>query len=84
MDRLVSSGLISRFADDSDRRVVCHRITDVGRRAVEELERTGRERVSAILDRLSPEQMERLLLALRDLNEATEAVDAESSTRVVV
>lgn len=81
MDRLVSNGLVRRVPDQNDRRIVGHELTVDGRHAVDEIERTSRERVNAILDRLSPEQLERLVLSLRDLNEATEVIDARSTVK---
>jgi DNA-binding MarR family transcriptional regulator len=82
MDRLVSGGLVQREPDETDRRLVRHRLTARGRHEVEDLERTARARVDAILERLSPAQIERLVMALRDLNEATEAVDTALRPKV--
>jgi len=39
----------------------------------------GRERVSRVFDRLDDKQVKRVVEALRDLNEAVEAVASEDS-----
>jgi DNA-binding MarR family transcriptional regulator len=78
MDRLVRNHLVRRVTDNGDRRLVRHHLTGGGSRTVTEVERTGRERMNDILARLSKEQLERLVAALGDLNEATERTGAES------
>lgn len=83
MDRLVHSKLVSRDPDADDRRIVRHRLTDEGRRVVHDLERTGRERMDAILEHLSEEQLERLVSALRDLTDAIEKVDRGAGAKAV-
>ena len=84
MDRLVGNDLVRRQADDGDRRLVRHYLTAAGRRTVEEVERTGRARMNIIFGRLQPEQLERLVMALRDLLAAAEAVEAGEARRVEV
>src|SRR3990172_9366369 len=73
MDRLVRNDLVRREVDDDDRRLVRHRLTSAGLRTVEEMERTGRARMNQIFGRLSHEELQRLVLALRDLAAAAEA-----------
>jgi DNA-binding MarR family transcriptional regulator len=82
VDRLVQNQLIRREPDERDRRMVRHVLTDQGLRTVEELERFGRARMNLILEHLSAEQLDRLILALRDLNAAAEADDATTSVEV--
>ncbi|MBI2913385.1 MAG: MarR family transcriptional regulator [Chloroflexi bacterium] len=84
MDRLVRNDLVRREVDDDDRRLVRHHLTSAGLRTVEEMERTGRARMSRIFGRLSPEELQRLVLALRDLVAAAEAVEAEEGREVRV
>ncbi|HEU4758480.1 MAG TPA: MarR family transcriptional regulator [Dehalococcoidia bacterium] len=84
MDRLVRNGLVQRQIDDDDRRLVRHNLTRSGLRTVEEMERTGRARMNLVFARLSPQQLERLVLALRDLAAAAEAVQAEDAQKVEV
>ena len=84
MDRLVRNKLVRREADDDDRRLVRHFLTVTGRRSVEEMERAGRARMNQVLGRLNSEQLERLVLALRDLSAAAGDVEAEEGRRVRV
>lgn len=82
VDRLVRQGLVRRETDGDDRRLVRHYLTPSGVRTVEELARRGRARMNEVLDRLSPEQLERVVLALEDLSVALEAQEAEEMPRV--
>ncbi len=84
MDRLVRHDLVRRQSDHGDRRLVRHYLTPSGRRAVEEVERTGRARMNMAFSRLTTEQLQRLLLALRDLGAAAEAAEAQEAPRVGV
>lgn len=77
MDRLVRNDLVQREVDNNDRRLVRHYLTPTGLRTVEEMERTGRARMGRIFGHLSRDRLERLVLALRDLVAAVEAVQAE-------
>lgn len=72
MDRLVRQSLVRRDVDRQDRRCVRHGLSAKGEATVGELERTGRAAVLDALRRLSPEQLERVVLALRDLLAAIE------------
>lgn len=76
VDRLVSNGLVRREADEDDRRLVRHRLSEKGARAVEELERGGRARLNEVMDRLSADQLDRLVAALEDFTAALEAREA--------
>ena len=77
MDRLVRNELVRREVDGDDRRLVRHYLTQAGLHSVEEMERTGRARMNQVFGRLSRDQLERLVQALRDLTDAAEAVEAE-------
>jgi DNA-binding MarR family transcriptional regulator len=79
MDRLVSNSLVRREVDDGDRRFVRHRLTDAGLRTIRDVERFGRARMDSIFGSLSRDQLERMVLALRDLAAAFEAPEAEPS-----
>jgi DNA-binding MarR family transcriptional regulator len=83
MDRLVRNDLVRRQEDASDRRLVRHYLTPSGRRTVEEIERFGRSRLTAVFARMDRAQLERLVAALRDFTEAAEAVDAAASPEKV-
>jgi len=77
VDRLVQNKLVARDVDESDRRLVRHRLTKKGASVFRELQSMGRERVSRVFERLDDEQVKRVVEALRDLNEAVEAVASE-------
>ncbi|HLC28223.1 MAG TPA: MarR family transcriptional regulator [Dehalococcoidia bacterium] len=81
MDRLVRSDLVRREEDGNDRRLVRHRLTAEARRTIEEMERFGRARMDRMLAQLGPEELERVVLALRDLAGALEATEAEERSR---
>jgi DNA-binding MarR family transcriptional regulator len=78
MDRLVRNDLVRREADEDDRRMVRHYLRQRGMNDVEELERTGRARMNDVLSHMTPGQLQRLLVALRDLNAAMEASEVGS------
>ncbi len=77
VDRLVRNKLVARDVDDSDRRLVRHRLTKKGADVFRELQSMGRERLTRVFDRLDDKQVERVVEALRDLIEAVEAVASE-------
>ncbi len=77
VDRLVRNKLVARDVDDSDRRLVRHRLTKKGAGVFRELQSMGRERLTRVFDRLDDKQVERVVEALRDLIEAVEAVASE-------
>jgi DNA-binding MarR family transcriptional regulator len=54
LDRLEEQGLIQRLRDPEDRRVVGLRVTDSGRRLIDEAFRSSLEVYESILDELSP------------------------------
>ena len=82
MDRLVRNALIERVPAKEDRRLVLHSLSDAGRELVEETERRYRAKMDRVLSRLNEQQVARLVEALRDLAEATDAAEAEEA-RVV-
>jgi DNA-binding MarR family transcriptional regulator len=77
VDRLVRDKLVSRDIDETDRRLVRHHLTDKGDNVFRELQATARERLGRVLAVLSDEQVERIVEALRDLNEAIAATALE-------
>ncbi len=79
MDRLVRHRLVRREEDGEDRRLVRHYLSESGRRAVEEMERTGRARMDRVFARLSDDQIRRVVEALRDLTAAQEALEEEEA-----
>lgn len=81
VDRLVRQELVRRETDEGDRRLVCHCLSATGARTVEEMERLGRARMNEAMDRLSAQQLERLVLALEDLTAVLDAQEAEEISR---
>ena len=77
MDRLNRSQMIERMPDGEDRRCVNHYLTSRGAGLVAELERGFRTRMDAVLNRLDRASLERVVMALRDLSAAMDAVAAE-------
>ncbi len=76
VDRLVRQDFVRRDADPSDRRFVCHFLTDRGVSILGELEREGRTLLEVILARLSDSELDELVRGLELLNEAAEAASA--------
>ena len=77
VDRLVRNKLVARDLDESDRRLVRHRLTTKGADVFRELQSMGRERLTRVFDRLDDRQVERVVEALQDLIEAVGAVASE-------
>lgn len=77
VDRLVQNKLVARDVDESDRRLVRHRLTKKGASVFRELQSMGRERLARVFDQLDDGQVKRVVEALRDLNEAVETVASE-------
>jgi len=75
VDRLARLNLVRRQEDSGDRRLVRHYLTPEGAQSLEEMARTARAYLTAILRQLPREKLERLLEALRDLTQAAEAVE---------
>lgn len=82
VDRLVRQQLVRRETDDCDRRLVRHYLSDSGAATVEEMERGGRARMNRVMGRLSDSQLERLAIALDDLDAVLEAEEAEEASPV--
>jgi DNA-binding MarR family transcriptional regulator len=70
VDRLVQQGLVQREPDANDRRIVRVRLTAAGRRAHAAVVRGARRRLSAALEKLSPEQRGQIAAALVVLRDA--------------
>jgi DNA-binding MarR family transcriptional regulator len=78
VDRLVRQGLVRREEDPSDRRIVRNFLTDDGSVTVSAMRHFVGAYLINILKRLSDEQLERLELALADLNRA--AIESRHAT----
>jgi DNA-binding MarR family transcriptional regulator len=69
LDRMEEMGLVTRERDDEDRRMVTTRITDAGRRLVDELEGPVIELYQGRFGRLSPDEVGTLTQLLRRVRE---------------
>ncbi|MFJ6789351.1 MarR family winged helix-turn-helix transcriptional regulator [Streptomyces angustmyceticus] len=70
VDRLIAAGLADRQTNPASRRETVLRLTDEGRRTVENVTSRRRAEISAIVERLAPDQRTALIKALAALNEA--------------
>ncbi|GGW97814.1 transcriptional regulator [Streptomyces malachitofuscus] len=70
VDRLIAAGLADRQTNPVNRRETLLRLTDEGRRTVEEVTARRRAEIAAIVERLGPRQRAALVGALTAFNEA--------------
>ncbi len=70
IDRMEERGLVERVRVPDDRRVVIVRASAEGARIRDEIEAVKQDRMRAILGRLEPDQLTRVLAALGDLQGA--------------
>lgn len=70
VDRLVRQGLVRREEDPADRRIVRNYLTEQGEITVGALRKIAGSFIINILKRLDDAQLERLHIALQDLNRA--------------
>jgi DNA-binding MarR family transcriptional regulator len=70
LDRLIATGLADRQANPENRRETLLRLTEEGRRIVEDVTARRRAEIAAIVERLSPTQRLALIEALSAFNEA--------------
>lgn len=70
VDRLIAAGLADRQTNPANRRETLLRLTDEGRRTVEEVTARRRTDIAAIVERLAPRQRAALVNALTAFNEA--------------
>ncbi|WAL99508.1 MarR family winged helix-turn-helix transcriptional regulator [Streptomyces sp. Je 1-369] len=83
VDRLIAMGLADRQVNPHDRRETSLQVTEEGRRTVETVTARRREEVTAIVERLAPEQRGALVAALTAFNEAggePQVADADGRT----
>jgi DNA-binding MarR family transcriptional regulator len=72
-DRLERSGLIKRVAEPGDRRIKCLQLTRRGTAMIEKREAARIERLTAVLQHLSPQARQELLESLEALRGACAA-----------
>src|SRR3954471_2721990 len=70
IDRMEERGLVERVRVPDDRRVVIVRASAEGARQRDEIEALKQDRMRSILERLSPDQLSRILGAIVDLRSA--------------
>ncbi|MBO1329985.1 MarR family winged helix-turn-helix transcriptional regulator [Streptomyces sp. VRA16 Mangrove soil] len=76
VDRLIAAGLADRQTNPDNRRETLLRLTDEGRRTVEDVTARRHEEIASIVERLAPEQRTALIEALTHFNEADGAPPA--------
>ncbi|MEN3537120.1 MarR family transcriptional regulator [Microbispora sp. ZYX-F-249] len=69
-DRLAVAGLLEREVNPHNRRETLLRLTDNGRRIVDEVTARRKEEIAAILTRLPASRRQALIVAMREFNEA--------------
>ena len=74
VDRIEERGYVERIRVPSDRRVVIARVTDVGRRLIDDVDSVQTEVLHRVLDRLDEAQLSRLAAAMGDLRTAVDAI----------
>ena len=79
VERMVEKGLVERTRPEDDRRVVQVRITDAGRRMLDEIDTVKRQEMANVICRLTPEQQDRALRAFTDMRVATEQLAHEET-----
>lgn len=73
VDRMAERGLVERVRVPDDRRVVLVRMAAEGLRALDEIEAIKLDRLQAILARLDVDQLDRVTVALADVQAAINA-----------
>ncbi|MBE3013921.1 MarR family transcriptional regulator [Microbispora sp. NEAU-D428] len=68
--RLAVAGLVKREVNPQNRRETLLRLTDNGRRIVDEVTARRKEEIAAILTRMPASQRQALIIAMREFNDA--------------
>jgi len=76
VDRLIAAGLVDRQINPDNRRENVLRLTEAGRRIVDEVTARRREEIAAIVARMPPGQRRGLVAALRAFSEAGDEAPA--------
>ncbi len=84
VDRLAEQGMVSRHEDPRDRRVTRVVPTPRGRQIIEDLLQFRNETISAILARLTTEQLYTVEIAFQYLVDAVDAIANEQSSKEAV
>lgn len=78
IDRMEERGLIERARVAEDRRVVFVKVTDQGRRLLDDVEIVRSEMLRSVLSRLEPARLQALAVSLQDVRRAVENAMEES------
>jgi DNA-binding MarR family transcriptional regulator len=79
IDRLSRRGLVERLPDVADRRVVRVQLTEEGQRLSRELQRTGREFLRLVFERIGPDAAAELAHALQPFSNAAHELIADGT-----
>ena len=79
VERMVERGLVERTHREDDRRTVGVRITDAGRKVLDEIDTVKRQEMAKVIARMTPEQQDRALRAFTDMRVAAEQLVVEES-----
>ena len=74
VDRLVERGLVERFGDPDDRRVVLVRVSDEGRRQTEQVDLLREDFIRRVVGQLDATRLKRLHASIRDVRDAIRVV----------
>lgn len=74
IDRMEERGFVERFRDPNDRRVVLVRVSEQGRQILTDVEVVRDDLMRKVLGRLDAPQLNRLSLAVNDVNAALATV----------
>ncbi|HEU4672656.1 MAG TPA: MarR family transcriptional regulator [Candidatus Limnocylindrales bacterium] len=77
VDRLVERGLVERFGDPDDRRVVLIRVSDAGRQLLEKVDLLREDFIRRVVGRLDATRLRRLHASLGDVRDAIGVVMSE-------
>ena len=78
VDRMTERGLVQRHSLETDRRVVLVEATDTGRAVFADLAAGRREHLTALLDRLTDEELDAFLVGLRAIHRARTDLEGET------
>lgn len=80
IDRMEERGYVERVRVPDDRRVVLVRITETGRKLLDDIEILRAETLRTVLDRLDPDQLDGIARATADLRDALAEVASVPGT----
>jgi DNA-binding MarR family transcriptional regulator len=69
VDRLIDLGMVGRFPDDEDRRIINIRLTEKGIRYLKEYKESNKKNIRTKLSILNADELEQLLSSLQNIKE---------------